>query len=114
MLNLECFSDADRAGNLDHRKSTSSYCFKLSSSSAVVSWSKKVKRCVATSTAEAEMNSLVDATREAIHLRDLLQDLALRYKNLLRFSLTTRHAKHSASSPLTMEKQNALRLNFIS
>ena len=28
-LTLECFSDADWAGNLDHRKSTSGYCFKL-------------------------------------------------------------------------------------
>ena len=74
-LTLECFSDADWAGNLDHRKSSSVYCFKLISSSAVVSWSTKVQRCVATSTAEAEKNSLVEATKEAIHLRDLPQDL---------------------------------------
>ena len=76
-LTLECFSDADWVGNLDYRKSTSGYCFKLSSSSAVVSWSTKVQRYVATSTAEAEMNSLLEATKEAIHLRDLLQDLSV-------------------------------------
>ena len=73
-----CFSDADWAGNIDHRKNTSGYCFKLNRSSAVVSWSTKFQRCVATSTAEAETNSTVEATKEAIHLRDLLQDLSVK------------------------------------
>ena len=76
-LTLECYSDAEWAGNLDNRKNTSGYCFKFSSSSAVVSWSSKVQICVATSTAEAEMSSSVEATKEAIHLRDLLQDLSV-------------------------------------
>ena len=74
---MDCFFDADWAGDLDHRKSTSGYCFKLSSSSAVVSWSTKVQRFVGTSTAETEMISLVEATKEAIQLRDLLQDLCV-------------------------------------
>ena len=74
-LTSECFSDAHWAGNSDNKKSTSGLCFKLSSSSGVVSWSTKVQRCVAAWTAEAEMNSLVEATKEAIQLRDLLQSI---------------------------------------
>ena len=76
-LTLECFSDADWAGNLDHRKSTSGYCFKIRSSSVVVSWPTKVQRLVATSTAEAEKNSSVEGTKQAIHWRDLLLDLSV-------------------------------------
>ena len=72
-----CFSDADWAGNLDHRKSTSGFCFKLRSSSVVVSWPTKVQRFVATSTAEAEKNSSLEGTKQAIHWRHLLLDLSV-------------------------------------
>ena len=61
----------------DYRKSSSRFCFKLNSGSAVDCLSTKVQRCVATTTAEAEINSLVGVKKKAIHLRDLLQDLGL-------------------------------------
>ena len=46
------YSDADRAGDLDDRRSTSGYLFKLSG--VAVSWRSKKQSCVALSTAEAE------------------------------------------------------------
>ena len=114
-LTLECYSDADWAGNLDHRKSTSGYCFKLSSSSAVVSWSSKVQRCVATSTAETEMNSLVEATKEAIHLRDLLQDLSVEVQKPIGIFVDKQAciALSKQSTHYGKTKHFALKLHFI-
>ena len=112
-LTSECFSDADWVGNLNHRKSTSGYCFKFSSSSAVVSCSTKVQRCVDTSTAEAEMNSLV--TKEAIHFRDLLQDLSVEVQKPIEIFVDNQAC--IALSKLSThygKTKNTLHLNFIS
>ena len=52
-LELTRFSDADWAGNLDDRKSTSGYWFFLNSESGAVSWSSKLQTTVVASEAEA-------------------------------------------------------------
>ena len=75
-LDLLNFSDADWAGNIDNRGSTSGFCFKLSESGAT-SWGCKAQKTVATSTAEAEFNSVVEASKEAIHLSEILEDLGI-------------------------------------
>ena len=56
------FSDADWAGDLNDRKSTSGYVFLVSGSS--VSWRSKKQSCVALSTAEAEYMLLASAAHE--------------------------------------------------
>ena len=73
--NTECvgFSDADWGGDLDDRKSTSGYMFKLGG--AAVSWRSKKQACVALSTAEAEYIALTSAAQESLWLHQLLADL---------------------------------------
>ena len=53
------YSDSDYAGDLDDRKSTSGYLFKLAG--AVISWRSKKQPTVALSTAEAEYVALSSA-----------------------------------------------------
>ena len=67
------FSDADWGGDLDDRKSTSGYMFKLGG--AAVSWRSKKQACVALSTAEAEYIALTSAAQESLWLHQLLADL---------------------------------------
>ena len=67
------YSDADWAGDLNDRKSTSGYLFKLGS--AAISWKSKKQTSVALSTAEAEYMALSAATQEAMWLRRLLTEL---------------------------------------
>ena len=67
------FSDADWAGDVNDRKSTSGYLFKISG--APVSWRSKKQACVALSTAEAEYMALSSAAQEATWLRQLTKDL---------------------------------------
>ena len=68
--NLSGFSDADWAGDMDDRHSTSGNVF--SYAKGVVSWLSKKQATVALSTAEAEYVALSMATQEAVWLRRLL------------------------------------------
>ena len=68
------YSDADWAGDLSDRKSTSGYIFMFSG--GPVSWSSKKQKCVALSTAEAEYVALSAAVQECIWLRQLEAELS--------------------------------------
>ena len=67
------YSDSDWAGDLDDRKSTSGYMFKLCG--APISWRSKKQTSLALSTAEAEYIALSGATQEAVWLRQLTSEL---------------------------------------
>ena len=67
------FSDADWAGDLDDRKSTSGYIFQLRGTA--ISWRSKKQACVALSTAEAKYIALASTAQEAVWVRQLLTDL---------------------------------------
>jgi hypothetical protein len=65
--------DADFAGDLDTRKSTTGYVFTISG--GAVSWSSKRQPTVATSTIEAEYMAASAAAREALWLKKLVGEL---------------------------------------
>ena len=68
------FSDADWGGDLDDRKSTSGYVFKVGGTA--ISWRSKKQASVALSTAEAEYIALASAAQESsLWLQQLLADL---------------------------------------
>ena len=67
------YSDADWAGDLETRRSTTGYLFQLGG--GAISWNSKRQSSVALSTTEAEYMALSAATQEAIWLRMLLEDL---------------------------------------
>ena len=71
----ECvgFSDADWAGDVNDRKSTTGYTFQIGGAS--VSWNSSKQSCVALSTAESEYIALSSAAQEAVWLQNLLSDL---------------------------------------
>lgn len=70
------YSDADWAGDVDTRRSTSGYVFQIGSST--ISWSSKKQATVAKSSTEAEYVALSSATQEAVWLRSLMGDLGRR------------------------------------
>jgi hypothetical protein len=67
------FSDADWAGDINDRKSTSGYLFQMSG--GAVTWKSQKQSCVALSTAEAEYIALSSATQESVWLRNLTSEL---------------------------------------
>lgn len=70
------YSDADWGGDRLTRKSTTGYLFMFDS--GVISWASKLQPTVATSSSEAEYMAAASATSEAIHLRQLLEDLGFK------------------------------------
>ncbi|XP_046391667.1 secreted RxLR effector protein 161-like [Ischnura elegans] len=72
-LKLTGYVDADWGGDIQDRKSTSAYIFKLGNSA--ISCSSRKQSSVALSTTEAEYVSAASASQEGVWLRQLLHDL---------------------------------------
>ncbi len=75
---LTGYSDSDFAGDIVSRKSCTGYVIKLGE--AVIEWTSRTQRTVATSTMEAEWIALCAGTRHAEHIRGLLNELGSQQK----------------------------------
>lgn len=73
--NLEGYCDADYAGDLDSRRSTTGYVFTLGG--GAISWSSRLQSTVAASTTEAEYMAAAYSIKEGLWLRTLLSELGL-------------------------------------
>lgn len=67
------FADANYAEDRVDRKSNSGYVFKLNG--GTISWSCRKQQTVSLSSAEAELIALCEAAREALWIRNLLNDI---------------------------------------
>ena len=82
------FSDADWAGDVNTRRSTSGYVFRYGNST--VTWSSRKQNTVAKSSTEAEYVALSGATQEVIWLRRLFGGLGLDVNRGCRLALHIR------------------------
>jgi hypothetical protein len=125
---LSGYTDADWAGSVSDRKSTSGCCFSLGS--AMISWQSRKQSSIALSTAEAEYIATCSASCEAIWLRKLLTslfDLEMRATLILCdnqscIKMTENHVFHDRSKHIEiryhyirdMVQRGALKLQYIS
>ncbi|XP_062103000.1 secreted RxLR effector protein 161-like [Humulus lupulus] len=72
---IDGYSDADFAGDRDHRKSTSAYYFLVGSN--CVSWRVQLQPIVALSTTELEYVAIIEAIKEAIWIKGIMEELKL-------------------------------------
>jgi len=72
-LQLTGFADADWGNDSVTRRSRSGFVFTLGR--GAVSYKSRKQSCVAQSTCEAEYYSAADATKEAIHIRQMLSEI---------------------------------------
>ena len=79
--NLKVFADADYAGDISTRKSTSGFLFKMGSSP--VSWYSKLQQVVATSTAESEYYSVSTCAKQCLWYMNLLNELNYNMENVI-------------------------------
>jgi len=73
---LQGYVDADLAGDVDSRKSTTGYVFTLNGTA--VSWGSKLQKIVALSTTEAEYVAVTEASKEMIWVQGFLEELGQR------------------------------------
>ena len=97
--------DADWAGNLDDRSSTSGYTFIIGG--GAISWKSKKQSAPARSSAEAEIMALDLAVREARWLRKLAKDLQMDTQP------TTIHEDNSAAIAISAKHRRTPRTKHI-
>lgn len=73
---LDGYTDADMAGDIDSRKSTSGFLMRLAR--GAISWQSKLQKCVALSTTEAEYIAATEACKDLLWLKEFLQELGLK------------------------------------
>ncbi|XP_075473355.1 uncharacterized protein LOC142504363 [Primulina tabacum] len=79
--NLVGFSDADWAGNLDYRKSTTGGCFYLGNN--LVSWYSKKQNCVSLSTAESEYVAAASCCSQLLWMNQMIKDYGFNSDTLI-------------------------------
>ena len=67
------YSDADYTGDINTAKSTSGYIFFMAN--GPISWKSKLQTIIAQSTTEAEYMAINAATKEAIYIKSVLEEL---------------------------------------
>ena len=87
------YSDSDYAGDVDKRRSTTGYVF--FNHGGLVTWASRRQECTAQSVTEAEFVAACEASKEAVWLTSLSEELRL---------------KPAGPIPLYMDNQSAIRL----
>ena len=80
-IELIGYSDANWAGDIETRRSTSGYVFYVTG--GAVSWGSKKQATVALSSTEAEYMALTEAAKEATWLRRLFDELGFQQKSTI-------------------------------
>ena len=103
------FVDSDYAGDLDKNKSTTGYVFTIAG--GAVSWVSKLQSVVATSTTEAEYVAATQASKEAIWLKMLLEELGHKQEYVTLFC-DSQSALHLARNPAFHSRTKHIRVQY--
>ncbi|KAE8665938.1 hypothetical protein F3Y22_tig00112523pilonHSYRG00165 [Hibiscus syriacus] len=102
-------SDSGYAGDLDKSKSTTGYVFKVAG--GAVSWVSKLQSVVATATTEAEYVAATQASKEAIWLKMLLEELGHNQEYVSLFC-DGQSALHLARNPAFHSRTKHIRVQY--
>ncbi|RVW75605.1 Retrovirus-related Pol polyprotein from transposon RE1 [Vitis vinifera] len=101
-VSIEVYTDADWAGAVDDRRSTSGYFTFVGGN--LVTWKSKKQNVVARSSAEAEFRGMALGLCEALWLRLLLQDLGYLSRQPIRLFCDNKAACDIAHNPVQHDR----------
>ncbi|KAJ7951046.1 Retrovirus-related Pol polyprotein from transposon TNT 1-94 [Quillaja saponaria] len=108
-LKLEAYTDADWAGSLDDRRSTSGYCTFVGGN--LVSWRSKKQTVVSRSSAEAEYRAMVHGTCELLWLKKLMEELRLSWEKPLLLYCDNTAAINIAHNPVQHDRTKHIEID---
>ncbi|KAL4271204.1 hypothetical protein GQ457_13G028940 [Hibiscus cannabinus] len=103
------YVDSDYAGDLDKSKSTTGYVFTITG--GAVSWVSKLQSVVAMSTTEAEYVAATQASKEAMWLKMLLEELGHKQEYVSLFC-DSQSALHLARNPAFHSRTKHIRVQY--
>ena len=95
---LEAYTDADYAGSITDRRSTSGYCTFLGGN--LVTWRSKKQDVVARSSAEAEFRAMAQGICELLWLKIILEDLKIKWEGPMKLYCDNKSAISIAHNPV--------------
>jgi len=110
--NIKAFVDADYAGDVKTRRSTTGFVITIGNSPT--SWCSKLQHCVSTSTAEAEYYSLSECSKHCIWYINLLKELKFNISSIevnIDNKAAIYNAKNQSINPRT--KHMDIRLHYV-
>ncbi|KAK2979081.1 hypothetical protein RJ640_026031 [Escallonia rubra] len=97
-MELEAYTDADYAGSLTDRRSTSGYCTFLGRN--LVTWRSKKQPVVAKSSSEAEFRSMAQGICELLWLKIILNDLKIKLETPMKLYCDNKSVINIAHNPV--------------
>ena len=104
-------SDADWSGDVNDRKSTTGYYFKLNGRGAALSWGVKKQATVSLSSSEAERQNMAAAVQETLYLKQLLEDFGIQQKYPIAIGEDNQSCIELCQNPV-MHKSNYIETKF--
>jgi transposase InsO family protein len=104
------FTDSDWAGDPDDRKSTAGYVFSLGS--GPVTWACKKQQAIALSSAEAEYRAAVNASQEALWLRQILSEFGFQHQHPTRLWCDNQSSIKLAKDPVQHQRSKHIELHM--
>ncbi|KAG8488224.1 hypothetical protein CXB51_018059 [Gossypium anomalum] len=101
-LTLEASTDADYAGSMVDRRSTSGYCTFLGGN--LVTWRSKKQNVVARSSAEAEFRAMALGVCELLWLKIILEDLKIKWEGPMKLYCDNKSAINIAHNPVQHDR----------
>ena len=109
-LNLFAYSDADWAGDLDTRRSTTGYI--VYAAGGPIAWQSKLQSTIAVSTMEAEYNSAFAAIQELIWLKGVLKEIGISIDDPITLHMDAKSAIALAKNPMHHKRSKHIDIKY--
>jgi hypothetical protein len=109
-LNLFAYSDADWAGDLDTRRSTTGYV--VYAAGGPIAWQSKLQSTIAVSTMEAEYMSAFAAIQELIWLKGVLKEIGILIDDPITLNMDAKSAIALAKNPMHHKRSKHIDIKY--